>query len=96
MPNEEYARFKGFSGSDVSFDERKKIWLEISDNLTEEGFDAMMAEAKSRQEFVPQIGTEAPDFTLERLSGDRRRTGEYVTLSSLKGKPVAFCFGSFT
>lgn len=96
MPNEKFAHFKGFSGSDISFDDRKKVWLEISDDLTEEGFDAMMAESKARQELVPPVGTEAPDFTLERLSSDRRRTGEFVTLSSLKGKPVAFCFGSFT
>jgi hypothetical protein len=96
MPNEEYAHFKGFSGSDRTMEERKKVWLEISDNLTEAKFDAMMAKSKSRQDAVPQVGTMAPDFTIERLSRDRKRTGDYVTLSALRGKPVALCFGSYT
>ncbi len=96
MPNQKYAHFKGFSSSDTPFDERKKIWLEISENLTEDSFDAMMAESKGRQAGVPQVGAEAPDFTLERLTADRKRTGDYVTLSSLRGKPVALCFGSYT
>ncbi|NQU73038.1 MAG: hypothetical protein HQ514_20990 [Rhodospirillales bacterium] len=96
MPNEEYVHFKGFSGSDRTMEERKKVWLEISDNLTEPKFDAMMAKSKSRQASVPQVGTMAPDFTIERLSRDRKRTGDYVTLSALRGKPVALCFGSYT
>jgi hypothetical protein len=96
MPNEKYAQFKGFSGSDRTMEERKKIWLEISDNLTEEKFDAMMARSKNRQSSVPPVGTLAPDFTIERLSRDRKRSGEYVTLSALMEKPVALCFGSYT
>ena len=96
MPNEKYAHFKGFSGSDRTMEERKQVWLEISDHMSEENFDAMMAENKARQDSVPQVGTLAPDFTIERLSRDRKRTGEYVTLSGLKGKPVALCFGSYT
>lgn len=96
MPNEKYAHFKGFSSSDRTMEERKKVWLEISDNLTEEKFDAMMTKSKGRQAAVPQVGTMAPDFTIERLSRDRKRSGEYVTLSGLRGKPVALCFGSYT
>ena len=60
MPNEEYAHFKGFSGSDRTMEERKKVWLEISDHLTEDQFDAMMAQNKARQDSVPQVGTMAP------------------------------------
>ncbi len=96
MPNEKYAHFKGFSSSDRTMEERKKVWLEISEHLTEEKFDAMMAHSKGRQASVPQVGTMAPDFTIERLSPDRKRTGDYVTLSELRGKPVALCFGSYT
>ena len=59
-------------------------------------FDAMMAQNKARQGSVPQVGAMAPDFTIERLSRDRKRTGEYVTLSELRGKPVALGFGSYT
>lgn len=96
MPNQEFAHFKGFSSSDRTMEERKKVWLDISDKMNEEQFDAMMAENNARQTSVPQIGTMAPDFTIERLSRDRKRTGDYVTLSELRGKPVALCFGSYT
>lgn len=96
MPNEEFAHFKGFSSSDRTMEERKQVWLEISDNMNEEEFDAMMAQNKARQDSVPHVGTMAPDFTIERLSRDRKRTGEYVTLSALRDKPVALCFGSYT
>jgi hypothetical protein len=96
MPNEEFAHFKGFSSSDRTMEERKQVWLDISDNMTEEQFDAMMAENNARQDAVPQVRTTAPDFTIERLSLDRKRTGEYVTLSALRDKPVALCFGSYT
>ena len=64
--------------------------------MTEEEFDAIMAQNKARQDSVPQIGAKAPDFTIERLSRGRKRTGEYVTLSALRGKPAALCFGSYT
>ena len=95
MPDENYAHFKDFSSSDTPFAERKRIWLEISD-MTETEFDAMMAANKERQSGVPQVGTPAPDFEIERLDRDRKRTGERVRLSALKGRPVALVFGSYT
>lgn len=39
---------------------------------------------------APKVGEMAPDFTLPRLEGDE------LTLSSLRGKPVAIEFGSIT
>ena len=45
---------------------------------------------------APQPGDVAPDFTLERLSAAGTRTGESLSLSSLRGKPVGLIFGSFT
>jgi hypothetical protein len=45
-------------------------------------------------EFRP--GDMAPDFTLELLSPTGARTGEPLTLSSLRGKPMGLIFGSFT
>jgi hypothetical protein len=45
---------------------------------------------------APQPGDMAPDFTLELLSPTGARTGEPLTLSSLRGKPVGLIFGSFT
>lgn len=95
MPNPQYDHFKNFSSNGMSFAEKKQIWLDISD-MTEPEFDAMMAAEKSREAQVPQVGEMAPDFAAERLGEGRRRTGEFVTLSALKGRPVALAFGSYT
>lgn len=95
MPNPQYDHFKNFSSNGMSFVEKKQVWLDISD-MTETEFDAMMAEEKGRETQVPQVGDMAPDFTAERLSASRSRTGEFVTLSQLKDRPVALAFGSYT
>jgi len=81
--------------STMSMEERKKIWLEISD-ISEAEFDALMAHQLARQAEVPQPGSQAPDFELELLDRQRLRTGDTVRLSSLHGKPVALLFGSYT
>ncbi len=44
----------------------------------------------------PQIGEQAAEFSLERMSPGGERTGDFMTLSSLRGKPVGLIFGSFT
>ena len=95
MPDERFLHFKDFSSKQMPFEERKKIWLEISD-MTEDAFDAMMAANDERQSRVPRVGTPAPDFEIERIDRDRKRTGERVRLSALKGRPVALVFGSYT
>ncbi|MBS40849.1 MAG: hypothetical protein CMM83_03880, partial [Rhodospirillales bacterium] len=74
---------------------KREVWLEISDIGVDE-FDKMMAAQKARQDQVPRIGDNAPDFRLERLDRSKKRSGEYVRLSDLKGKSVALCFGSYT
>ena len=74
---------------------RRKVWLEISD-ITAEQFDAHMATEKAREATVPQIGSEAPEFVADVLDRDRKRTGEQVRLSELRGKPVGIVFGSYT
>ena len=90
-----YDHFKNFSSSGLSFPEKRKIWLEISD-MTEDEFNAMMAAQKARQDGVPKIGDMAPDFEIERLDRSKKRTGEFVKLSNLRGRPVALAFGSYT
>jgi len=90
-----YAHFRNFSGADLSREEKRKVWLEISD-MTEDEFDAMMAAQKARQANAPRVGDMAPDFELERIARNRRRTGETVRLSALRGRPVALAFGSYT
>ena len=86
---------RAMQGAKMTPEERKKLWLSISD-ITEEQFDAHQAEQKARQAKVPQPGLPAPDFELDVLTRERRRTGEKVRLSSLRGKPVGLIFGSFT
>lgn len=90
-----YAHFRNFSGSGLSREEKRRIWLEISD-MTEDEFDSMIAAQKARQANVPRVGEMAPDFELERITRNRRRTGETVRLSALRGRPVALAFGSYT
>ncbi len=75
--------------------DRKAIWLQVSD-MTEPEFDAMMAENKARQVNVPEQGSEAPDFSLDVLDREKGRTGEKISLSGLRGKPIALIFGSYT
>ena len=74
---------------------RRKLWLDISD-ITEEQFEAHMAEEKAREALVPKVGSIAPDFIADVLGPDRKRTGEQVRLSDLRGKPVGIAFGSYT
>jgi hypothetical protein len=90
-----YEHYKDFSSRQMSPEDRKKVWLEISD-MTEEAFDQMMANNKVRQSRVPDVGTSAADFRIERLDKGRKRTGEFLTLSELRGKPVGLIFGSYT
>lgn len=74
---------------------RRKVWLDISD-ISEEEFEAHMAEEKAREAIVPAIGSMAPDFVADVLDRARKRTGETVRLSDLRGRPVGIIFGSFT
>ena len=74
---------------------RRKLWLEISD-ISEAAFEAHMAEEKAREAIVPKVGSMAPDFVADVLGRDRKRTGEQVRLSALRGKPVGIVFGSYT
>ena len=74
---------------------RRRVWLEISD-ITEAEFDAHMAAEKAREASVPKVRGEAPDFTADVLDRQRKRTGEQVRLSDLRGRPVGLVFGSYT
>ena len=90
-----FEQFKDLDWGSMSYPEKREVWHQISD-ISAEDFDTMMAAQKARQDQVPKIGELAPDFKLERLDRTRRRTGEYVKLSDLRGKSVALCFGSYT
>jgi hypothetical protein len=90
-----YEHFREFSSSGMSFPEKRKVWLDISD-MSADAFDAMMAEHNERQSAALRIGDVAPDFKIERLDRSKKRTGEFVKLSDLRGRPVALAFGSYT
>jgi hypothetical protein len=90
-----YEHFRDFSSSGMSYPEKRKVWLEISD-MSEDEFDAMMAEHGERQVAALKAGDTAPDFEIERLDRSKKRTGEFVKLSDLRGRPVALAFGSYT
>ena len=83
------------SEMDLSPEERKRQWVEIS-VISEEEFDRQQAENRARQANLPGVGAVAPDFELEIHVGGRKGTGEMVKLSALRGKPVALAFGSYT
>ena len=86
---------RAMRGADLTMEERKKLWLSISD-ITEAELDAHFATQNARQTGVPQPGSEAPDFELDLLTRERQRTGERVRLSVLRGRPVGLIFGSYT
>ena len=46
--------------------------------------------------YSPVEGSPAPDFILEVLTSEGRRSGELFRLSSLFGKPIGLVFGSYT
>jgi hypothetical protein len=83
------------SDQQLSFEERKQSWLDIS-VIDEAEFDARQKMQAERQTRVPQPGDMAPDFKISVLGRDRKLTGNTVQLSSLRGKPVALMFGSYT
>lgn len=87
---------RAMEGAALSPEERRQMWIEISPGITAEEFDAMQAHIRERQARVPTVGEEAPDFEIDVLDRQRKRTGETARLSALRGKPVALLFGSYT
>lgn len=64
--------------------------------LSRDGYRDVYASGLEREARAPDIGSKAPDFVAERLTGSGRRTGNYIRLSELRGRPVALVFGSYT
>ena len=65
-------------------------------NISPEDYIKVKRLADEREQRVPNVGDMAPEFELERLAADGKRTGEFVSLSALRGKPVVLYFGSYT
>jgi len=64
--------------------------------LSRDEFREVQARMAERAARTPAAGTPAPDFEIERLSPDGKRTGETFQLASARGRPVALVFGSYT
>ncbi|MDP6346663.1 MAG: hypothetical protein QF578_18445 [Alphaproteobacteria bacterium] len=64
--------------------------------MTPEAYTAMRDERLRREAAAPAVGDPAPDFHLERLSPEGRRTGQMFRLSEGRGRPIALVFGSYT
>ena len=71
-----------------------ELWKQL--NITKEQFLEIRAMMDEREKGAPAVGAPAPDFELERLSADGKRTGTTLRLSGLRGRPVALVFGSYT
>ncbi|MDX1485085.1 MAG: hypothetical protein R3229_11440 [Alphaproteobacteria bacterium] len=63
---------------------------------TRDGMRRRYLDRIERDKQSPQVGDMAPDFELELLDAQGGRTGELLSLSSLRGKPVGLIFGSYT
>ena len=56
----------------------------------------LAAERAPIEAAAPQPGDPAPGFSVERLSADGRRSGEFVSLGDFRGRQLALIFGSYT
>ena len=63
---------------------------------TRDGMRARYEHRLNADKNSPQPGDIAPDFSLEILNQTGAQTGEMLSLSSLRGKPVGLIFGSYT
>lgn len=64
--------------------------------MTPEQYTTMRAERLAREALAPNVGDAAPDFSAERLTPAGKPTGETLSLSAFRGKPVGLVFGSYT
>lgn len=65
-------------------------------NLSRDAYKEIRAERVERERHAPKVGETAPDFEVEMLSADGKRTGQMFRLSGQSGRPVALIFGSYT
>lgn len=64
--------------------------------LTRTEYEQMVRDRSERDKRAPKMGEAAPDFEIERLSSNGRRTGEMFRLSQALGRPIGLVFGSYT
>ncbi len=64
--------------------------------ITREAFRQIHEDMRARDARTPAVGSPAPEFEVERLSPEGKRTGRTFALSSTRGRPVALVLGSYT
>ncbi len=64
--------------------------------VTRKRFIEIQLEMVERGKRTPAVGSRAPDFELTRLDEKGKLTESTLRLSSLRGRPVAMVFGSYT
>ncbi len=64
--------------------------------LTPEAYNSMRSERLEREARAPALGEAAPDFELERLTPDGRRSRSRFRLAEARGRPLGLVFGSYT
>ena len=71
-------------------------WLDTRGKTREELRKFIEARVVRDRDKSPKVGDRAPDFELERLDAQGKRTGKTTRLSSHFGKPIGLVFGSYT
>ncbi len=69
-------------------------WARMGLSVSE--YKEVRARKLAHEARAPAVGDMAPDFVVERLYVDRKRTGDMFQLSQTRGAPVALIFGSYT
>lgn len=59
-------------------------------------YETMVRDRSEREKVAPKVGDPAPDFEIERLSGNGLRTDESFRLSEALGRPIGLILGSYT
>ncbi len=77
--------------SEQEIEAKLKEW-----NISREEFDRLQALKLKRESRIAPVGAMAPDFELEFLPPNGDGSHRSIRLSSLRGKPVALAFGSYT
>lgn len=65
-------------------------------NLNRLELQAVFDRGVLHEKSSPRVGNQAPEFRLELLNRQGRRTGKFIRLSQNLEKPVALVFGNYT
>ena len=74
----------------------KQEWLDTRGMTRDELRTLIEGRVTRDKEISPKVGDDAPDFEVEVLDGQGKRTGEMIQLSSQFGTPIGLIFGSYT